>query len=255
MHIVNEEKASLEATVNMKKKRRPTGLEISDYEGCNNWSYHQWAWEFLRRNEEYIADCKEVRDGKKSKMAVARKYGLKKFRGYKCNYIHKSGLPKFSITSPFVWSDLNMTKKKPRKIKLNLHAGEMIIRLDLASAIEHTGAIDKQVIEAVKLIEKNVSDFKSSYKSLSKAHKRQEETFGIYLRLLDLKADKKSNLICGKILLTKKVNSGADNDDLRQDIKQRLRQAKELSTNDYKYLSVRDGAPLEGTVIPLEVNG
>jgi hypothetical protein len=55
--------------------------------------------------------------------------------------------------------------------------------------------------------------------------------------------------------LTKKVNSGADNDDLRQDIKQRLRQAKELSTNDYKYLSVRDGAPLEGTVIPLEVNG
>lgn len=235
-------------------KKRPTGLDIGSYMGCESWSFHQWAWEFLRRNDNFIIECNEVKLGQKSKQAVARKFGLKLFRNFSLNYIHKTvPPPKFIIDSPFLWSDLTLSKRKARKIQLNLRSGQIIIRLDLGAAIEHEGAIEKQINNAMDLIRDYAAQFKSSYPDSSKTHSRKENTFGIYMRLLDLKANKKSNLECGKILLTKKIKDGATNDDLREDIKQRLKQAREISNNDYKYLSVREGGPSAGTVKAFEV--
>lgn len=244
---------SKDKAVNKKSSEtRPDGMDVTRYKNRNSWSYHQWAWEFLRRNQKFIEACEKARAKIISKQVVARKFGLKKFKHCNESYLNKSGPPKFTIVSPFLWDDLNLSKKKARRISLNLWPGQMIVRLDLAWAIEHAGAIDKQVREAWKLIKEKVVDFKISYKTSTKPHKRQEQTFGINIRLLDLKAAGKTNLECGEIILKKKMQNKASSDDLREDIKQRLKSAKQIAKKDYIYLSVREGGPTEGTLIPIE---
>lgn len=235
------------------KKKRPDGTDPSQYESMKTWSYHQWAWEFLRRNTKFISACKEVLAGKRSKQAVARKYGLKKFKPYNATYESKSGFPKFSIASPFILSDLDISTRKSRQIKLNLRPGQLIIRLDLADAITHVGAIETQVNSAFKTVEAKIADFKKRHPGITKPHKAQKQTMGIYIRLLDLKAAGYSNLACGKFILTKKVKDGATTDDLRDDIKQRLKSADNMAKKGYKYLSLRDGSPSVENEIPLEV--
>lgn len=242
-----------ELNVLKKNNKRPDGVDLNRYENMKKWSYHQWAWEFLRRNTKFISDCKEVLSGNRSKQAVARKYGLKKFKHCNAAYKKKSGSPKFSIVSHFIWEDLNLGARKARKIRLNLWPGQLIIRLDLAAAINHEGAIEKQVSTAFKNVEAKIADFKKHHLGLTKQHKSQDQTMGIYIRLLDLKAAGYSNLDCGKFILPKKIQDGATPDDLRDDIKQRLKSAKKMAEEGYKYLSLRDGLPPMENEIPLEV--
>lgn len=237
------------------RKKRPDGMDVTRYEKCEKWSYHQWAWEFLRRNANFIEDCKKVRLGGKGKQAVARKFGLKKFKDFIENYSIESFRTAFSIASPSLWSSLNVSEQKARKIGINLWPGQLIVRLDFAAAIKHEGAIDKQVNDAIRIISKKASVYKTRYQDLTKQHKRKEQTFGIYIRLLDLKAAGKTHLECGEILLKNKMQGTASPDDFRDDIKQRLKAARKMANEDYKYLSVREGCPTEGTVIPIEVQG
>jgi len=234
-------------------KKRPDGTDPVRYRNIGKWSYHQWAWELLRRYDKYIDACKMVRDGKKSKQVVARDFGLKKFKHYSESYSKQSGYPQFSIESPFIWKNLDASNHKAHKIKLYLRPGQMIIRLDFDAAIKHKGAIDKQVSKAINKIKENAAEFKMHNQAKIKPHTTQVHTFGIYIRLLDLKAARKSNLECAKIILKSKVQDGVTNHFLREDIKQRLRSARKIAEENYKYLSVRDGTPTEGTQIPIEL--
>jgi len=65
------------------KVDRPDGTDVGRYRNLNKWSYRKWAWEFLRRNTSFIAECKRVRNGTEAdRQAVADQYGLKKFKMY-----------------------------------------------------------------------------------------------------------------------------------------------------------------------------
>lgn len=238
--------------INKSENKRPDGLDVARYENRETWSYHQWAWEFLRRNEKFIKECKLVKLGKSSKQKVAREFGLKKYKSYTEPYLKKGSTPQFSIVTPFLWHNLGEMERKVERVSLNLFPGQAIVRIDLAAAIEHKGAIEAQVIMAKKMIDEKVANYISRNKELQTSHKRKEETFGLYIRLLDLKSARKTNLECAEILLKTDVGNNADSDELREKIKQRLKAARMMANNDYRYLSVRDGSPKKGTLIPLE---
>lgn len=235
------------------KNKRPDGLDVARYENRETWSYHQWAWEFLRRDEKFIKACKLVKLRKSSKQKVARKFGLKKYKSYTEEYLKKGSPPKFSIVTPFLWHNLDEMERKVDRVSLNLFPGQVIVRIDLAAAIEHKGAIDTQVSVAKKMIDEKVADYTSRNIELQTSHRRKEGTFGLYVRLLDLKSAGKTNLECAEILLKTDVENNADSDELREKIKQRLKSARIMASNDFRYLSVRDGSPKKGTPIPLEI--
>jgi hypothetical protein len=42
------------------KRLLPDGSNDSDYEGCKDWDYRRWAWEYLRRNLDFREACCEA---------------------------------------------------------------------------------------------------------------------------------------------------------------------------------------------------
>ncbi len=49
-----------EIKVTPPKTNRPDGLSIDRYKGHEKWSYRRWAWEFLRRNKDFIKACEAL---------------------------------------------------------------------------------------------------------------------------------------------------------------------------------------------------
>ena len=65
------------------RKRKPAGIRAweKDYPDYKLWDSQRWAWEFLRRNIEFISDCNSInsRNHSKQEQAIAEKYACKKF--------------------------------------------------------------------------------------------------------------------------------------------------------------------------------
>lgn len=69
------------ATEQKTTKRRPSGENLEDYDGHDRWSYRRWAWEFLRRNDQFIGACRALEDGDEPRRdEIAKQVGLKKFK-------------------------------------------------------------------------------------------------------------------------------------------------------------------------------
>lgn len=87
--------------------KRPNGIERDRYFGCERWSYRRWAWEFLRRNEGFIAACDRVDDGAlDSQQEIADRFGLRDFKHYKENYSSEvSRTPRFAGASIRRWGN------------------------------------------------------------------------------------------------------------------------------------------------------
>jgi len=67
------------------RKRKPAQLRAweKDYPDYKLWDSQRWAWEFLRRNTEFITDCDSIKSRNLAKQnAIAEKYGLSFFKHY-----------------------------------------------------------------------------------------------------------------------------------------------------------------------------
>jgi hypothetical protein len=85
---------------------RPTGLTRDEYRGHEKWSYRRWAWEFLRRNQEFIRACRESRGDPERQAQVATEFGLKRFKPYTEGFTTNKR-PMFSAASVDSWSALD----------------------------------------------------------------------------------------------------------------------------------------------------
>ncbi len=68
-----------QATPTQAKRKRPIGREKNEYSGHEQWTFQRWAWEFLRRNSDFQAACKQAAGNPVDEQAVAEQFGLKKF--------------------------------------------------------------------------------------------------------------------------------------------------------------------------------
>ena len=71
-----------EKKVESKKAKRPDGLSLDRYKGHEKWSYRRWAWEFLRRNEDFIAACDALNRNEKTEIEIAEEFHLADFKHY-----------------------------------------------------------------------------------------------------------------------------------------------------------------------------
>jgi hypothetical protein len=123
-----------------KIKSRPDGTEVDRYKNLEKWSYRKWAWEFLRRNSNFIAECKRVERGTdKEKYAVADRFGLKRFKMYSEQYKGTSGYPRFAMGSISSWTNLDCDNAVDRRVNVNLGYGQVLVRFNLSPVIQDRG--------------------------------------------------------------------------------------------------------------------
>jgi len=234
------------------KKTRPDGTDRDRYKNLEKWSYRKWAWEFLRRNHEFITECKRVKGGtEKEKQSVAQQFGLKQYKPYTERYRGESGTPKFVIGSISSWTNLDCDKNDGRLAPIRIGHGQVLIRFDLASAIDDKKALDKQLRLAEQRIKKRMAAYERVIKRAAEVHKFKAVNFGIYIRLLDHLALNKTPLECAKLVFPSRVKEGRTDNYLRMDVKDPIKAAKKLANEGYRYLSVLTKKP-DGKGIPIE---
>lgn len=237
------------STAPKQKKKRPDGLDESRYKNINKWTFHQWAWEFLRRNAQYIDACKRVRLGsEEEKQVVADRFKLKKFKDYTEAYIGATGKPKFSIGSITSSSNLNTNPKRVRNKLFKIEYGQIVIRFDLGQAIQDKNALKKQLRLAEQRLKKDLAEYEAQTKQTAASIDFRPTVFGKYLRILDCLDKRLSQYETAKVIFPSHVNKYHDappkniRGALVEKIKPNIKSAREIAEN-YLSLSVLKGRP------------
>lgn len=136
--------------------------------------------------------------------------------------------------------------------KFDPDKNHVFIRFDLTFALEDTKALDKQLLFAKQILTKKLKDYVDLHGIKIKPHRNSVTTFGIYLRLLDAKADGKKNKECAQIVWPKKTE-GLDSSEINDIVKKPMQQARAYANEKYRYLALLSGKP-DGKEINLGEN-
>ena len=164
---------------------RPNGMQPQDYKGAKKWSCKQWAWEFLRRNEEFFKACGELHwtPNPPKEAELAEKFGLAAFKNARFPY-KVGGKPKFVVR--IVSSRMRMTEDDPQHYTRNLKVGEIVIRFPLYAALDDLNVLDSQLKITKKVLLRQLTALAGlTGKKATRRRERQTLDFLQLLRLLD----------------------------------------------------------------------
>lgn len=141
------------------------------YKNNQKWSPRRWAWEFLKRNLEFIELCDDARnltgDAKAAaEFAVAKKFQLKKFKDYTESYSPNN--PIFLSTSIYKWKGGSEKRKTDKTtIRVKLLPGQVVIRFQVDATLNNSRAIKVQLESAKIHLERYRDDLIDSAKKES----------------------------------------------------------------------------------------
>ena len=251
--------ASEELPTRKKIRKRPDGTDVERYAGREKWLYRRWAWAFLRRNEHFQAACKvaDASGRAEDKDRVAVEYGLKRYKSYREGYIGEGGKPLFSAGSITSWSHLDCENDGSKRVRVTLNGGQILIRFDVASALNDVQILEKQIRLADSRLKNRLKRIEVQFKKEAKIRRNKVSTFGHYLRLLDLRAAGKTLVESGKIISQRNADNLANDrhdltkEDLASQTSKQESRAIEYATELYRYLAVLKGRPYVKS-IPLD---
>jgi len=226
------------------KKPRPDGYEEDRYKNLEKWTYHRWAWEFLRRNEDFIKACEKTKiladgDEQEEKKRVAAEFRLAKFKNYTEGYTSGAGKPIFTIGTIRTWGSLIDDKE----ISIKLKAGQMVVRFNLNNMLDDAGSYTKQLRLAEAKVSLKLEELKALMNHKEKVqHKPRPHPYGQYLRILDHLASGKSHLECANLIFPENANIN-DKTEMQSFISSPIRAARKLAKTGYLNLSLHAGKP------------
>ncbi|MEI7614501.1 MAG: hypothetical protein WCK63_16495 [Betaproteobacteria bacterium] len=232
-----------------KTRDRPDGTDIGRYRGYENWAYHRWAWEFLRRNEKFIEACSTIstESSEKKKLEIANQFGLKKYKSWKEGYRAASNKPIFSIVSISSWSNIDTEPQEEQFAEIDLKSGQVLIRFDVASAIGNPMILDEQLRKAAIRLRKQLAAFKTLLGIQLPPHRSRVSKFLEFLRVLDCSASGKTQFECELVVNPYKLEEFKKNKKKTGPIQQaghkKVKQATKYTTDLYRFLAVRRGSP------------
>ena len=224
------------------KRKRPEGKEQDDYEGHKRWTFQRWAWEFLRRNEDFQEACKLAAGNPEAEKEVAATFGLKKFVSYTKGSKKPSWAPKFRPAAVDLWS----WQGPVRRPAVAVRAGQVLVRFDLSHSANDSASLSAQIEDARRRLETLRKAYLSEIgPATAKASNRKPIYFINSIRLLDMLAN---GIKPGRALRILHELPGArapmsDREALDKHRKQ-LSLAKEMASSEYRTLSTRAGAPV-----------
>lgn len=135
----------------------PDGSNDNDYEGCKDWDYRRWAWEYLRRNPDFREACCEVSKLKDKneriarKAKIAREFMLRRY--WHCDRPCKDGKPpafRAVMRSPL--------PQAPGETEWSVHLNhdQAAIVFNLRPALHSRNAIKAMLDNAERILEKRL---------------------------------------------------------------------------------------------------
>lgn len=178
--------------VKIKKGNRPDGLSVDRYKGHETWSYRRWAWEFLRRDDDFIRACAAVDRNERTEPEVAKEFHLSKFKHCNMGFnSKKSPAPRYTIQAIKKWANLKSgeTKEPQVRLKVELEPGQVLLRFDLNQEFIVGGSLDAQLRVAKRTLEKTLTAYVEAAKKKPAPKKKPErKSFLELLRRLDVVA-------------------------------------------------------------------
>ena len=120
-----------------------------EYPGYHLWGNQRWAWEFLKRNQEFRKECDELNKMDQSRRIVferiiAEKYGLKKFLSYD-NKVKPGNI--FLIGTIKCWP---FDAEEDNNIELSIQPGQFVIVFNVHKTLDGEFEFDAQINKAKK---------------------------------------------------------------------------------------------------------
>lgn len=133
------------------RKRKPAKLRAweKDYPDYKLWDSQRWAWEFLRRNKNFIDDCKSItRNFSKKEQEIAEKYGLSFFKNYSDI---DAPFPKFINRIINSWKN---EEGKENNVEIELKHGQMLVLFNVDQTLGTSFELRAQIKSATEALEK-----------------------------------------------------------------------------------------------------
>jgi hypothetical protein len=176
------------------KPKRPNGLSLDRYKGNEKWSYRRWAWEFLRRNDEFIRAC-DALDNKRpdervaAEKEIAKKFHLSVFKHCNKGYRSKeSPRPKFAVRAikKIEKLDADNSSTQPSKRTAEISAGQVWLRFDLNHEFIVDGSLDAQLRVAKRSLKTALAEYSEAKgEKPAQVKKPERKIFLELLRRLD----------------------------------------------------------------------
>lgn len=213
-----------------------------------------WAWEFLRRNHAYQADCDSLKNfvgdvaGEKSR--IADKYGLKRFKLYRESF-SQNDRPRFVRATFSVRTNLLAEGEESRTIRLPIAPGDAVVRFSLQAMLDGSFSLNAQVREAKERLGKILKKLSDDYQP--PPHRVVERVrlnkLIEYLKMLDHRSAGATQLDCDLLVNQAKKErlesptEESTKEGERPNAKKKLSEAEYLTTHGYLDLAVRRGYP------------
>lgn len=174
-----------EIKVTPPKTNRPDGLSIDRYKGHEKWSYRRWAWEFLRRNKDFIKACEALDRKEGTEEEIAEKFHLLDFKHYRMTYKSKNNpSPKFIVRT--IKTRANLTTKEFKGKPTKMSSGQVWLRFDLNHEFIVHGSLDAQLRVAKNSLNLALKEYAETIKKQRPIKKKPERSQLInLLRRLD----------------------------------------------------------------------
>jgi hypothetical protein len=219
--------------------RRPRWNDVSSYPDHTTWSFSRWAWEFLRRNVEFIAECERAMDDDSPdiKKGVANKFGLRDFKPFNQNF-EWGVIPEWLNILPEVLAS-PLVGVYP--IKETVKPGRVVLSFDLNEMLKNRPVLDAQLFNAQVYLQGRLAEFATLNGRAIRSPRPHKSVLFDYLRVYDARVDAKvgENRIIAMELFPDEY--GIENDYAgERRVSTYFKRAKEFVESSYLELPAKD---------------
>jgi len=176
---------------------RPSGKNISDYQDWDKWGKRKWAWQFLRRNEDFQRVCLACpANDPLAETKIAETYRLRRFKHFAQEYPTgkkaKFATGIHSIPKRKEFEKRNQNGSGLEKITTVLFPSEVLIKFQLApTRLAQGTSLDNQITRARRRLDAFAARISKALPNdvrgkKRNAHKSAPERLLAQLRVLDM---------------------------------------------------------------------
>ncbi|MDP3799802.1 MAG: hypothetical protein Q8R06_22110 [Polaromonas sp.] len=222
-------------------------MDVADYEGFEKWSNERWAWEFLRRNKKFLAECKAIsrEPSSKRELKVAKDFGLLRFKSVETEF--HEGEPEFAPL--YVHYQARLKNKDTANLDKDLKVGDIFLWFNLNDILENKGVLDVKLEAFRMIVETELQKF-AKLKDVKPSDKRIKDSKNWLrlIRVLDAWKKKTSAVEMAEVIYPKenvpRVKGHVISNKQKQDfIKERKKTARRMTETGYLNVAKWDRDP------------
>jgi hypothetical protein len=235
----------------MTRPRPDSADGASVYDRAERWGPQRWAWEFLRRNKEFISTCDELRQNgtDAEKLEAAKRFGLKRFKDYRSSSIKGEAKPRH--LRPHSW---RRPVGPPGAWKYRVTPDQLEISIDVRAIAASPDIASELLIRVPKLLRRKfreIADQPAAHRL--KRMRGGREQLILMLKILDaLHVGKKHHEIA-RMLIATQVQRDSDSEAAKK-IRGLIDSARNHAKCDYRKFLNRTKKDFEKMLKELEAS-